>query len=130
MARVRTCRLANVANKELRTTCTCHCFTRNDQKERSELKLSSLIQCIDMNTVDIHDVTTLLQKWNHWIPISSIKKMTFDTVLDLPLDDDKLAAVEACAMNIDTVAFQQCKTTVDKSSIYRLSATASPLFVP
>ena len=89
------------------------CHEERSKGDMTELKFSPIIQCIDLNTVDIHDVTSFLQKWNHWIPISSVKKLVFNTVLDLPLDDGKLAAVKACAMNVYTVEFVKCKNALD-----------------
>ena len=89
-------------------------YVEQSKGYKSELVFRPLIQCTDMNTVDIHDITSFLQKWNHWIPISSIKLLSFNTVLDLPLDDDKLAAVKACGMNADIIiAFVQCTSNVD-----------------
>ena len=88
-------------------------YEEQSEGDKSECVFSPFIQRIDMNAVDIHDVTSFLQKWNTWIPISSVKALKFNTILDLPLDDDKLAAVKACGTSVDTVIFQQCENNLD-----------------
>ena len=84
-------------------------YEEQSKGDKSDLVFSPIIICADGTAIDIHDVTSFLQK----IPISSIKTLAFNTVLDLPLNDDKLAAVKACAMDVNTVVFKGCKNTLD-----------------
>ena len=71
---------------------------------------------------------SFFQKWDQWIPISSVNTLMFNTVLDLPLDDDKLAAVKVCAMKVGIVTSERCKNTLDMFQRLKAFCNCFPSF--